>query len=79
MPEKTELIKDTKYWEIHNQETYVDNNYTYSIKKLEAMVKLLSFSRTSKITNKQRAKKKSTLPNTSQEIFMTYMFMCMFL
>ena len=34
MPEKTELIKDTKYCEIHNQGRYVDNNYTYCIEKI---------------------------------------------
>lgn len=34
MPEKTELIKDTKYCEIHNQGKYVDNNYTYCIEKI---------------------------------------------
>ena len=34
MPEKTELIKDTKYCEIHSQGRYVDNNYTYCIEKI---------------------------------------------
>lgn len=34
MPDKTELIKDTKYCEIHNQGRYVDNNYTYCIEKI---------------------------------------------
>ena len=34
MPGKTELIKDTKYCEIHNQGRYVDNNYTYCIEKI---------------------------------------------
>jgi len=34
MPEKTELIKDTKYCEIHNQGRYVDKNYTYCIEKI---------------------------------------------
>ena len=34
MLEKTELIKDTKYCEIHNQGRYVDNNYTYCIEKI---------------------------------------------
>ena len=34
MPEKIELIKDTKYCEIHNQGRYVDNNYTYCIEKI---------------------------------------------
>lgn len=34
MPEKTELIKDTKYCEIHNQGRYVDINYTYCIEKI---------------------------------------------
>ena len=34
MPEKTELIKDTKYCEIHKQGRYVDNNYTYCIEKI---------------------------------------------
>lgn len=34
MPEKTELIKDTKYCEIHNQGRYVDNNFTYCIEKI---------------------------------------------
>ena len=34
MPEKTELIKDTKYCEIHNQGRYVDNNYTYCIERI---------------------------------------------
>lgn len=34
MPEKTKLIKDTKYCEIHNQGRYVDNNFTYCIEKI---------------------------------------------
>ncbi len=34
MPEKTELIKDTKYCEIHNQGRYADNNYTCSIERI---------------------------------------------
>lgn len=34
MTERTELIKDTKYCEIHNQGRYVDNNYTYCIEKI---------------------------------------------
>ena len=34
MLEKTELIKDTKYCEIHNQGRYVDNNYTYCIERI---------------------------------------------
>ncbi len=34
MPVKTELIKDTKYCEIHNQGRYVDNNFTYCIEKI---------------------------------------------